>query len=663
MTEEKLDINYIFGKDGLLKKALPNYENRPEQILMAESIQKTIENKEILIVEAGTGVGKSLAYLIPFIYWSVEEKKKVIVSTYTKTLQEQLTKKDLPFLQEILPLNFDFSLCVGSENYICLRRYNQVLQQSFFETKDEKLQLSRISEWKKNTKSGLKLELDFEPNNKLWLEICRDPELCLGKKCSYHSECFYTKARIKQNKANILVVNHALFFANIASRGRALPQYDAIVFDEAHNIEEVASEYLGIEISNTGIKFLLDRIYSPKTGKGLISRIKKLDDEIVTNMINTVNDVRLTSENFFSSILDKFGSESLAKRIHQPNIIENLMEVPLLNLYQVLKLATTEIEDEETFHEVNAYANKILTLYNGIKTFIEQTEEEYVYWLEIVPKTKHIRVVLHVTPVDISNYLRELVFNKTSPIVLTSATLSVNKSFDFIKSRLGIDKCNEVLLDSPFDYKNQVLIYIPEEMPDPSYENEDFLKAGKQKIKEIVEITKGRTFILFTSYETLNQTNNFLTEEIDEIEVLKQGDLPRWQMIEEFKSGPNIVLLGTDTFWQGVDIPGRALECVIIFKLPFSVPDDPVTEAKMEYLAMQNKDPFIHYQIPQAIIMLKQGFGRLIRTKTDKGVVAILDPRIKTRYYGRWFIESLPDCRITYSISDIEKFFENARKI
>ncbi len=659
---KKLEIRNIFGKGGLLEKAYKSYENRPQQILMAEAIEKSIENREILIIEAPTGIGKSLAYLIPFILWSVKKKKKVIISTYTKTLQEQLTKKDLPFLKEILPLKFEFVLCVGSENYLCLRRCSQILQEGLFETPEEKIQLNKISNWKNTTQTGLKLELDFEPETKLWLEICRDPDLCLGKKCIFRNECHYTHARIKQNKSDILVVNHALFFANIASAGKILPQYDAIVFDEAHNIEEVASEYLGIEISNTSIKYLLDRIYNQKTGKGLIKYIKKLESDIVKNLIDSVNDVRINSDNFFSLILDKFGSESLTKRINQPKIIENIMEVPLLNLYQALKLITTEIDEEETFHEINAYANKVLTLCNSIKTFIEQSEENNVYWLEIVPKTKYVRVVLHVTPVDISNCLRKLVFEKTSIVVLTSATLSVNKSFDFIKERLGIDESDEVLLDSPFDYKNQVLIYIPEKMSDPSYENEEFIKSGIKKIKEIIGITKGRTFVLFTSYNVLNQAENFLSEDMDEIEILKQGNLPRWRMIEEFKSNQNVVLLGADTFWQGIDIPGRALECVIIFKLPFSVPDDPVTEARMEYLKMQNKDPFIHYQIPQAVIMLKQGFGRLIRTKTDTGVVAILDPRIKTRYYGRWFIESLPECKIVHSISEVKNFFEKQQK-
>jgi ATP-dependent DNA helicase DinG len=281
-----------------------------------------------------------------------------------------------------------------------------------------------------------------------------------------------------------------------------------------------------------------------------------------------------------------------------------------------------------------------------------------VYWIEILPKERHTRIELHTAPVDVSSILKEEVFEKTKPIILTSATLTVNRSFKFIKERIGLEDSVELLLDSPFDYQNQALLYTEENLPDPSHELNEFKEKVIEKIKEIIEITKGRTFILFTSYELLQKANEILKQEFANMRIIAQGEAPKWQMIEEFKRGEIDILLGTNTFWQGIDVPGKALECVIIPKLPFLVPDDPLIEAKIEYIMNQQKDPFIHYTLPMAIIMLKQGFGRLIRTKTDYGVVAILDPRIKTRYYGRWFIESLPKCKIVNDVNEVKQFYE-----
>ena len=633
-----------------------NYETRPQQIEMTLEIQKAIEQNKHLIIEAGTGVGKSLAYLVPFIFWSIEEKKKVIISTYTKTLQEQLADKDLPFLQEILPVEFKFEMCVGSENYLCLRRLGNTFQYGLFDSPNEVKEINRISKWRERTQTGLRLELDFEPQERSWSKVCREPDMCLGNRCRYRNECFYSQSRIAQSKADLLVVNHHLFFANLSSGGRVLPAYDAVVFDEAQNIEDVAGEYLGAEVSNTGIKYLLDSIYNPKTRKGLITRIKGLKEETCNQVIEYVSAVRTVSDKFFTSILDEFGMGSLTKRLRTPNLFEDPIEEPLTGLYNILHSAITCLDNIEDITELNAYSDRCMAVCNNLKIFIEQSVENYVYWLEIISKPHYIKVCLNATPIDIAGLLREQVFNKTSPIILTSATLAVDGSFEYMKTRLGLDVPMELLLGSPFDYEKQVVLYIPDDLPDPSYETDKHTDCAIERTSEIIKITKGRAFVLFTSYSTLQQAYEYLSKNT-EFEILKQGELPRWQMLNIFKMSENAVLLGTNTFWQGVDVPGQALECVVIFKLPFAVPDNPVTEAKMEFLAQKGKDPFINYQVPQAIIMLKQGFGRLIRTKTDHGIIAILDPRIKTRYYGKRFIESLPKCSLATTLSELKNFY------
>ena len=662
-----MEIADIFSCGGCIAKNLPNYEERPQQVAMAKAIQDAIEQGKHLIVEAGTGVGKSLAYLVPFIIWCKGNNKKVIITTYTKTLQEQLTKKDLPFIRDCLDMDFEFALCVGSENYLCKRRLNQVWQYELFESQDETKELGKIGQWAEYTETGLRFELDFETKDNVWMKVCRESDLCLSKKCQYRirDECFYSTAKAFEAKANILVANHHLFFTNLArapvegGSGKILPKYDAIVFDEAHNIEDVATEYLGIEVSNLAIKYLLDKIYSKHANKGVLTRIHNLPKKDFRRISKNINEIRVLSEQFFLKIFDEFGSEPISKRIRTPDLFENILEEPLTGLSEELKSVLLKLKDDEILQEVKAYSDRCVSLRNSITTFLEQSLPEYVYWIDITTRQKSIRIELRAVPVDISTILREKVYNKTRSIIFTSATLTVNRKFDFIKGRIGLENNLELLLDSPFDFRKQVLLYIEDNLPDPSYKLDIFKEKVIERIKEILKITKGRTFVLFTSYELLKKSSEVLKKHFSEMEIVMQGEIPKWQMLENFKEGKIDILLGTNTFWQGVDIPGKALECVIITKIPFSVPDDPVTEARMEYIAAQKKDPFINYTLPFAIIMLKQGFGRLIRTKKDYGVVAILDPRIRTRYYGKWFIESLPECKIVNDIDSIEQFYKN----
>lgn len=656
-----MNLEEIFKDTGLIARHLKNYEFRPQQIQMAEAVEKSIASGSHLVVEAGTGVGKSLTYLIPFIKWSESNNKKVVISTYTKTLQEQLIKKDLPFLKDILVFNFRFALCVGGQNYLCLRRLNQSFHYELFEQMREINEITRISKWQEETKTGLRLDLDFKVSESTWGKICRESDLCLGKKCLYGKDCFYNKARLAEYKSHILVTNHHLYFANLISGGKVLPKFDAVVFDEAHTLEDVATNYLGIEFSNFKLKNFVDSIFNPQSGKGLLVRFRNLNRKRAEDIEKKLNESRIAAQSFFSGLISKFGEDSKILRIRNKNFIFNYLREPLLGLASMLAGLLDDAKKEEDRIEIKSFLSRAKEINCNLEAIINMSLNGYVYWIEILNRPRRPKYSLRAAPIDISGEFKDKVLDKVKPIIFTSATLSTNGNFEFKKRGLGIEEADELLLGSPFDYGENALLYIPEGMPDPSLKFESYQKEVIAEIKRILSITNGRTFVLFTSFKMLNATYDMLKDDLIGLDVLRQGDAPRYKLLERFKRQDGCVLLGTNTFWQGVDIPGRALECVIISKLPFAVPDDPITEAKMELLQSRNINPFLHYQIPQAIIMLRQGFGRLIRTKTDRGVVAILDPRIKTRFYGKSFLGALPVCQETSSLEQVQKFFVEKR--
>ena len=668
-----MEIVDIFKKNGPIARHLPGYESRLQQIEMANAIYETILNEKLLIVEAGTGIGKSLAYLVPFIYWATEQDKRVIISTFTKALQQQLVEKDIPFLQEALDIKFQYALCVGGQNYLCARRLDQTAQHGLFETKTEVKQIEDIFEWRMQTRTGIVSELHFEPSDSVWKKVCREADLCMGKKCMHYENCFYQKAKKKEYQASILVVNHHLFFANLAAGEKVLPEYDAVVFDEAHTLEEVATNYLGLEVSNYKLKYLLDSIFSPRTGRGLLGNIEKLKENKKRRMEKLAADVRIAADVFFSDIIEKRPPDNNSFRIHQPNFVSNNLSNPLFALSSELK--TLDSGDAEEMLEINALSTRTKAIGDEIEIILAQSLQDYVYWAETIKNPRYSRFILHASPVNVGKLMKETVFDRISPVVLTSATLSANGSFDYFRERNGLDESSELILGSPFNFKENSLLYISSALPDPGNETQSYTNEAAGQIAKILEIVRGRTFVLFTSFKMMNEIYDSL-KDLSELKILRQGDLPRYKMLEKFREGgknsqdsqnsrdsksKGLVLFGTNTFWQGVDVPGRALECVIIVKLPFAVPDDPLTEAKTESFQKAGKDPFLSYQVPRAIIMLKQGFGRLIRTKEDVGVVAILDPRLKTRSYGETFLKSLPECRITSDIEDIAEFFSKVR--
>ncbi|HEX9861341.1 MAG TPA: ATP-dependent DNA helicase, partial [Nitrospirota bacterium] len=598
--------------------------------------------KTHLIVEAGTGVGKSLAYLAPAILWTREENSRIVIATYTKALQQQLVDKDLPFLKRVLG-DFRYALCVGSENYLCLRRFDHLRMGNLYE-QNEIEPLNRLFAWSAMTRTGLKSELDVVPPPGLWAKAGRQADLCFGKDCSFYRDCFYQKAKIFEQQAQVLVANHHLFFADMATGGNVLPQYKAVVFDEAHQIEDVATDYLGVEVTNFSVRYLCDTLLSQRTRKGLLTRLTVQAPEVQA-VRGMVDGLRVIADNFFLN-LHPFLAKEPALRIRRKGIVPDILSGPLMELRDELLDLTAESHEEEL--ELKAFANRAQALASAVRVNLDQSAEGFVYWAE----RENQRYRLVASPIDVAESLRENLFGKTGTVVLTSATLSAAGTFTYLRGRLGLDATAELLLDSPFDFENQTLLYIAPGLDDQQAEG--YQERFDGELKSVLAVTRGRTLVLFTSYGQLRKSAETLRRELPDLGFLCQGEMPPYRLIEQFKKIPNTVLMGTASFWQGIDVPGDALQCVVIAKLPFAVPDEPIIEARMERL----KNPFREYQVPQATLLFRQGFGRLVRTKTDRGAVAVLDSRIMTKNYGKWFLKSIPKCRITDERGEFEDFFK-----
>jgi ATP-dependent DNA helicase DinG len=635
----------------MLAPHFPGYESRSGQQEMADAVYETLGAGDRLIVEAGTGTGKSFAYLIPLIRFVLSRETRAVVSTYTKALQRQLVEKDLPFLKEAVfdpgagvntggrsPLRF--SLCLGSENYLCLRRLEQARNYGLFTEDGE--EVDALLRWAAETDTGIR----EGHGGGLWQRVSRESDICFGKDCGRFQECFYQKAREAQRQSHILVVNHHLYFANLASGLRVLPAFGAAVFDEAHELEDVAASYLGLEVSNLGLRHVFNGILSPR-GKGLLSRLKRLEPSDFAHMSAVLNAARAEAESFFTELSTRLDSPTA--RIRGRGFIEDSLSEHLLRLSRELDGLRDPSGEDEQGKELAAMATRCRAHAGALRGVLEQELEGHVYWAERSDRALR----LSATPVDVAGMD---VFDPIEAAVFTSATLSTGGSFDYIKERLGLAGAAELLLKSHFKYHEQAVLYIASDLPAPG--SEGFEDGVVQRVGDILNITGGRTLVLFTSYSLLNRAYDSIHPA--GLNIVRQGEADSYRLLEDFRRGEYSAIFGTYTFWQGIDVPGEALKCVVITKLPFAVPDEPVVEARMEALESRGRDPFTHYQVPRAALLLKQGFGRLIRRKTDRGGVAILDSRVVSRGYGRYFLRSLPETRITDRLEEIREFLSVA---
>ncbi|MEA1927965.1 MAG: ATP-dependent DNA helicase [Candidatus Auribacterota bacterium] len=660
MTTEKKKIppQDFFREGGELSRLHPRYDYRPQQEEMAEAVRKIIEDKGILMVEAGTGVGKSLAYLYPFALHALSTNKKVAISTGTKTLQRQLIEKDIPFLSESAGLELKSELCLGVNNYLCLYRLAKAGEQGLFNSLESAEQFQEIVDWSVDTDTGLQHDLDFTPRGDVWGAVRAESDFCLWKKCPFLEECFHVRAKKRREEADILVMNHHLFFANLAAGATILPQFNAVVLDEAHLLEDIATEFLGYEVSNYRIPKLLNYLYSKRTGKGFLpTRVK--DDGLLEDWHIRIEELREFNAAFFSELEEKWRDTFRTVRIKEPNFIADTLSGPLGLLEDSLEDMKDTMTDDESLAELKTYIKRCRKIREELVDIITMETDETVYWYSREEHGHRLRQTLRMAPIEVGEYLKPILWENYGPVVLTSATISTRGDFSYLRKRLGLEDCRELSLSSPFDFENRVMLYTDSRIPDPGRRREEYEERIIQEVGRLIILSGGGVFALFTSFRMLNKAYERLSGPLDKYGCLRQGDKNRYALLEEFRSHPTSVLFGTTSFWQGVDVPGDSLKCVIITKLPFAVPNDPVTEARIDLIKERGGNPFREFQIPTAIIMLRQGFGRLMRHKEDYGIVAILDPRIRTRRYGKDFFSSLPACRVTSELAQLDKFMKS----
>ena len=632
----------VLGPGGMIAQIMPAYESRPQQLEMAELVADAVTKRSHAIIEAPTGVGKSFAYLIPLALHALKNHQKVVISTGTIALQEQLIRKDIPLVQQLFP-ELKAVLVKGRQNYVSLRRLQYAAngQQMLFDSRDDAQVVKELLNWSTETKTGDLADLGYEPPNQVWRQVQSDRNNCLGRKCPMYSECHFYKARKEMEEADLLVVNHHLYFSDLSLReehAAILPPHQVVVFDEAHTLEDVATDHLGVSITEAQIRFFLDGLWNRK-GKGLLGQ------DAYQAARDVVEDARMAGEIFWKyvALLVTDGQDII--KLTAPHMIDNNLSPALDAVARALDACRSHVEDDNALNELRAQQDRAVQLSGSIRWVVEQMGNDHVYYANV--PTGRGSPSLSASPLSVADLLKKQLFDDLPSVLLTSATLAADDSdrFLFLRRRLGIEGGLAKRLDSPFDYQTQAKLLLNSSAIDPN--SPRYERAIASWLSDYLQTAEGGTFVLFTSYRQLKVVHDLVRPALDRANrfVLRHGDgMGRMQMLDLFKRVGNGVLFGTSSFWEGVDVPGDALKHVIITKLPFEVPNHPVVEARHHDIKKRGGNPFMERSVPEAIIRLKQGFGRLIRTKSDTGTVAILDHRILTAAYGRYFLKALPPC-------------------